>query len=235
MIKSEWIERAFSGSTLAVGGESHVFAAHRLGEILLPTGRLAASDPFVQPKPDPFGLQVAPGAYPVDLAVCQVSPDDQRVAFARVTFAEGHVARWSMISAGDQDASALGDEEIFGYGVDAGTGCFMAAEAGELPAERMKREDNYFERMIEEMQKTYRHTWSWAKIQPEPTSELGILAFSSGYGDGVYASYLGLDAGGRSVCVVTDFGIVSDLPVPDAASSPSPTKPFGRRWWRFWN
>jgi hypothetical protein len=140
-----------------------------------------------------------------------------------------------MISAGEQDASTLGDGEIFGYGVDAGTGCFMAPEAGALLAQRMDREDAYFERMSEEMQKTYRHTWSWANILPEPMGQLGILAFSSGYGDGVYASYLGLDASGNPVCLVTDFGVVSDLPVPDAATPSPPPKPAKRPWWRLWN
>jgi hypothetical protein len=35
-----------------------------------------------------------------------------------------------------------------------------------------------------------------------------VVAISSGFGDGGYASFAGLDANGRVVVVLTDFGIL---------------------------
>jgi hypothetical protein len=234
MIRPEWIERAFAGKSVSAGGEEHQFTVHQLGQVELPSGRLAASDPFVTPDPDPFPVSLKPGKYQVDVAVSQVSSTDQRVAFARVRFSEDVPSTWTMVSVGGQDASLLGPEEILGYGVDAGTGCFMSPEAGKLLAKRMNCESAYFESMIEEMQRTYRDTWSWARIQPEPGEPLEIIAFTSGYGDGVYASYLGSSDSGAPACLVTDFGIVSDTFV-DAATTASASPALAKRpWWRFW-
>ena len=59
--------------------------------------------------------------------------------------------------------------------------------------------------MIAEMDKTYRHTWSWLDMK------LGggnLIAFSSGYGDGSYASYAGFDSERHVSVVVTDFAII---------------------------
>ena len=223
MIRPEWVQRAFAGESISAGGELHQFSVHRLGQIELPSGRLAASDPLVMWEPDPFRLTVKPGSYEVDVAVSEIKAD-QRVAFARVRFTDDVPQNWAMAAAGNDDVSKLGPSEIVGYGVDAGTGCFMSPEAGELLAKRMDRDESYSEAVIAEMDRTYRDTWCWARIQPEPTQPLGIIAFSSGLGDGIYASYVGSTDSGVPACLVTDFGILRDA-VPSSGKRP---------WWRFW-
>jgi hypothetical protein len=40
--------------------------------------------------------------------------------------------------------------------------------------------------------------------------ELNMFIFTSGWGDGEYASYWGFDANGSPVCLITDFGIFED-------------------------
>ena len=47
----------------------------------------------------------------------------------------------------------------------------------------------------------------WATIQVSNSTPANIIAFSSGYGDGAYASYWGYDAAGTLVCLVTDFAL----------------------------
>jgi hypothetical protein len=233
MIRNDWVMAAFAGAPITSAGETHQFSVHRIGHLELPTGRLAASDPLVEYAPQPFDLRVAPGRYAVDLAVSEVG-GDQRVAFARVTFQDAPVHRWTMALVGEQDPATLGATEMFGYGVDAGTGCFMSPEAGELLDQRMRVEEKYFEQIIAEMETTYRHTWSWLVFQPEPTRNPNIAAFSSGYGDGIYASYVGWDEAGAPVCVVTDFGVIDEDPAP--ATRPSATgENAGRPWWKFWS
>jgi hypothetical protein len=83
------------------------------------------------------------------------------------------------------------------------------------------------------METTYRDTWSWLVFQPEPARNPNIVAFSSGYGDGIYASYVGWDAAGDPVCVVTDFGVIGEDPEP--TTRPSATgENADRPWWKFW-
>ena len=46
----------------------------------------------------------------------------------------------------------------------------------------------YSEFMIAEMEKTYRDTWDWLNL---PMGEANVIAFHSGLGDGLYATYAG--------------------------------------------
>lgn len=239
MIRGDWVSCAFAAQPVVTPSETVAFKVHHLPDLLLPSGRLAASDPFITPQPEPFHFAVAPGSYAVDLAIADYG-DDQRVAFARIAFGPWPPKRWAMATVGDQDPSTLPPTDIFGYPVDAGTGCFMAPEAGVLLDRRMQEEPQYFESMIEQMQKTYRHTWSWAEIRPDPSSPIALLAFSSGLGDGMYASYLGFDGEEHISCLVTDFGVIYDAEAEEAAVKSSQAtvvpaaSPPPRRWWQFW-
>ena len=42
----------------------------------------------------------------------------------------------------------------------------------------------------------------------DPESGLNLIAFSSGWGDGCYPSYWGLDAQGQATCLLTDFRVI---------------------------
>lgn len=178
---------------------------HRLiGDLLLPTGRLVACDPFVCPENEPFSLTLPKGAFPVILSVAQIATD-QRVAFATIRFRQGSPVKWDIMTIGSQDISTLKEDEFFGYPVDAGTGCFMDRSAGCALDDLMGEEDDFYETMIAEMDRTYRHTWSWLDMR---IGDANLIAFSSGYGDGMYATYAGFDASGNVSVVVTDFGVL---------------------------
>ncbi len=96
---------------------------------------------------------------------------------------------------------------MFGYGVDSGTGCFMEASAGRALTQKMNDESKFFKTMMAEMDKTYRHTWSWLDMK---FGDANLVAFSSGDGDGLYATYAGFDAQGEVAVVVTDFMVLEE-------------------------
>lgn len=197
------------------------------GELPVPGGRVCACDPLVDFDALPFAFVCAPGSYPVRLYLARIG-SDERIAYAALWFSSMEVVSWESAVPEWQDPKALRPGEIFGYGVDSGTGCFQTPESLALLNARIDREPEYFEEIIAAMDETYVHTRSWARIQPEPSRALSFLVFSSGYGDGYYESYLGRDASGAPVCLVTDFGVV-DIEAPDVApSTRSPT------WWEFW-
>jgi len=178
---------------------------HRyIGDLLLPTGRLVACDPFVFPEMEPFSFSLPRGTFPIILSIAHIVTD-QRVAFAIIRFRQSSPVAWDMMTVGEQDTSTLKEDEFFGYPVDAGTGCFMDRSAGRLLNERMREQDTFYETMIAEMNKTYRHTWSWLDMM---FGDANLIAFSSGYGDGMYASYAGFDADGEVSVVVTDFSVI---------------------------
>lgn len=176
---------------------------HHIGEIALPTGQLVSCDPFVFPETEPFTLTLPRGTFPVVLSVAKFATD-QRVAFAVVRFRQSTPIVWDMLTVGDQDKSNLEPDHFFGYPVDAGTGCFMDRSTGLGLAQQMNDDYSFYETMIAEMDKTYVHTWSWLDMR---FGDGNLIAFSSGYGDGLYATYVGFDTDGEVSVIVTDFGV----------------------------
>lgn len=167
----------------------------RAGMLAVPSGRIVACDPFVFYDMEPFQLEVKPGTYPVDLHLVHFSPDHTRVAFAILSFSESRPVRWTMAVWPGQDPSVLKENEIFGYGVDSGTGCFMDKAAAKLWETKME----YFDYLSD----------PWAEVSLDE-SGLNIILFHSGWGDGGYASYWGWDDQDRVVCLVTDFGVLDE-------------------------
>jgi len=190
----------------------------RIGDLLLPTGELVACDPFVFSDGKPFSQLFPRGVFPVILSIAQIATD-QRVAFATVKFRETPPVAWEMLTIGDQDISKRKDGKLFGYSVDAATGCFMDQSAeralDDLMAEQdmlffetvtaEKEQETFFDTMTAEMDKTYRPTWSWLDMSFGDTN---LIAFSSGYGDGLYATYAGFGSDGAVSVAVTDFSVI---------------------------
>ncbi len=51
-------------------------------------------------------------------------------------------------------------------------------------------------------------TWGCATLSLAPRTRANLIAFSSGAGEGVYATYVGYDAADRVSCVMTDFALL---------------------------
>jgi Protein of unknown function (DUF4241) len=179
---------------------------HNIGDLILPTGKLVACDPFVTPGAGPFSLLVPRGTFPVVLSV-EEAATDQRVAFAAVRVKQTSPTKWQMMATGANDPSKLEPGDIFGYGVDSGTGCFMDESAGRALTQKMNDDSNFFKTMMTEMEKNYRDTWDWLNMK---FGDGNLIAFKSGLGDGVYATYAGLDPQGEVAVVVTDFMVLDE-------------------------
>jgi len=182
----------------------------QVGNLVVTSQAVLAMDPIVGAAINPFSQQVPKGRHPVTVAIADLD-GDERIAFARVQFSLHPAHSWTMaVTDAKQDPAALGPGQFIGYGVDAGTGCFMDFDAAKLIGRRYREEGPHFsfgDVIIEEMERTYQHTRSWADIRPIEGREENIICFSSGYGDGAYPSFFGFDASGTVCQLVTDFRI----------------------------
>jgi hypothetical protein len=176
------------------------------GELTVTSGWVVACDPLTSPEVEPFTRPVPVGTFPVTLSVAHFEDGDRRVAGALVRFGAREPATWELALHPGEDLSELGEGEIFGYPVDSGTGCFMDEETARLVIDHADAEE-FSDTLAAEMERTYEDTWSWANVEFDPDAGSNIVAFSTGVGDGRYASYFGLDADGEVVCLVTDFSL----------------------------
>ncbi|HEX9056512.1 MAG TPA: DUF4241 domain-containing protein [Ktedonobacterales bacterium] len=196
--------------------EHYMLRLHRVGELVLTSGRILACDPMFMFETPPIADTVPPGRYPVILSVAELPSGDQRVACALLRLSEHAAVRWEIAAPQGQTLSALTPAKAFGYSVDFATGCFMdAAVPPELVAQETARTDvtdegdPFYDRLDDMLDKTYLPTWSWADLIVDETTGANIIAFSSGWGDGCYPSYWGYDAANQRVALVTDFGVLN--------------------------
>lgn len=196
------------GEKRTMPDESEIFC-EKIGEITLQSGQIVACDPFIGMEEEPFTKQVVSGRYPVLLNINRYKNDDERIAFAMIMFNTNKVANWEMALQKGQNINGLKSDEFFGYGVDTGTGSFMDKEAMNTllayEEEKQKENPNYylFDEFDGELDKTYKHTRSWLVTTFKDNASIAI--FSTGWGDGCYPSFWGLDNNGEIVCLVTDF------------------------------
>ena len=99
---------------------------HHVADLMLPTGHLAACDPYMAYEFQPFPVSMPRGTFPVLLSVAEMD-DDQRVAFATVRFRQTAPSTWKMLAV-ETDPETLEPGYFVGYGVDSGTGCFIDAQ-----------------------------------------------------------------------------------------------------------
>jgi hypothetical protein len=190
------------------------------GELDLPTGRVVACDPFVYLGTgdiEPFTVTVAPGRYRVEAAVATLTrageaPSDhphRRVAAARLVIRDEPTVTWELALLPGQDPADLGDDEFYGYGVDAGTGCFYDAAAEQGFPEAQEDEGPLWDAFEDS-------DWSGGPhLIRSPGTGHTLAAFTSGWGDGAYPTWTGRGADGEVTCFVTDF-----LVAPAEAGAP---------------
>ncbi len=194
----------------------------RVGELNLSSGRLHALDPLVfVGDSEPFALNVPPGRYPVDLAVADAGESGQRVALARVKFSDAPATGWRLAHTASQDPSTLSGDSIFAYPVDAGTGAFADGDALTALDAQARAEPQAYEQLTERWLDDGERAGEALGVPYLFTltvADGGMVMFSSGWGDGQYASWVGYDAAGEPVAVVTDFAVIEAVDFPPAVA-----------------
>lgn len=178
-----------------------------IGELELPTGEIIACDPLITNEDWPaLERKVKPGRYPVTLFEAQ-----GRVAAAFLRFRPGVPVRWELAILPGQDVSTLNGDEIFGYPVDAGLGSFMdKAAMGLMTAaqNKLKPDQNYYDDVL--AAEFAPNQDRFVMHHPVASNPVNIAMFWSGWGDGFYPSFWGLDAAGEPVVLMTDFGVLEN-------------------------
>lgn len=192
-------------------------STHHIGDLVLPTGKLLAWDLFMIPDERyVFKKRLNPGRYPVVISVADFNPPERsRIACARLHLSPGKTVRWKVAAINNPDHES--SEEIDNYGVDSGTGSFMDAEVAQVLAPLVREKQNGSDKFEEFCDKVVGElethslgplgSAGWANVRISDSSEANVVTFSSGWGDGGYASFWGYDGSGKLTDLVTDFAL----------------------------
>jgi len=193
-------EAAFYIDTKVLQGDFHYsFYNYDIGKIRIESGKIIACDPIVMDDTSPFTQMFPIGEFPVHLAMAKTY-NDERVAFSRIVFSVNPIFKWEFALQKDQKPISLKDSNYYCYGVDAGTGIFIDSISNIRFNQQPRSEwDNVFITKAEKNgYKGYIHDFEGTNL----------ATFSTGYGDGCYATYIGFDIEGKVCQLLTDFEIV---------------------------
>lgn len=191
--------------------ESPLLESFEVGKIYLSSGKLVACDPVLTNDMKPFTTEFPKGEFQVLL---HKERESNCVAYGEIVFGKSEIVNWEMATTEGQILKDLADEEVFGYPVESGMGCFMDFETqdslNELEQKLYHSKGADFMGIYEEF--FHEHFFDengaidqYAFLKPFDSKPGNIFAFETGYGEGFYASYIGFDTNHKPVKIVTEF------------------------------
>jgi len=195
----------FKGTNMIEDSTRIDFYAVDIGTIRIESGKIIAGDPIVVRDLRAFVQKFPKGKFPVQLAIAKFNTDE-RVAYSRICFSQAPVVRWEFALDSGQKQMPIGGKEIYGYGVDGGIGLFIDARANQAFSELSSKDAYLWEKVFtRDMRRHYRNTWEYSLYEFDGHN---LATFSTGMGDGHYATYVGYDASGRPCRLLTDFALI---------------------------
>lgn len=165
---------------------------HEAGLLHVSSGHIVACDPacYVEPA---FQRTIPPGRYRVVAGTVDTAFEGTRVAYLALWVKDTPIVR--------EEYAYLDGRDAFQYGVDAGIGCFVDATLAPTARAAVRAAIDARDPVV------WHDRWNYLNYQ---VGEGNVVMCRSGFGDGYYATYVGLDAHGDVVCFVTDFGVIGD-------------------------
>jgi len=203
------------------GAQEVKISVDPVGKLVLTTGKVLAWDLLMVPDDRySFKRTLKPGRYPVYVSVAEFHPGGEaRVACATLRISDEPTVRWEAAAINEPDPEQT--EERYSYGVDSGTGSFMDVEVAQVLAPLFwedEGEKNKFEefcdKVLAEMELNSCGPYgsaSWADVLVDESTGANVITFSSGWGDGQYASFWGYDAAGELTSLVTDYALFPEV------------------------
>jgi hypothetical protein len=221
--RAERLAQAFAdGQTVEVQARTVSLRHHHAGDLIVTSGQIAACDPgwLDEDLAPPFVTLIEPGQYPVVLTIADFPDGDERVAYATLRVQDGVPIRSEIAVRVGDDAHTVtpeGEPYVRNYGVDSGTGCFMDANTRSLLVQKgsfdawLDAYDAYIDDvLLESLEKSNTDMCGWADLAIDTDTGGNLVAFSSGWGDGGYVTYIGYDAEGTVTCFTTDFMLLGE-------------------------
>lgn len=192
-----------------------------IGTVALPTGKIIVCDPLADPKMTPLEKTVPPGTYPVKIYIASTPDSGDRFAIAKLEFSSDKADKWVLATREGEDISELNEDgAFFAFPVDAGLAGIFDYQAGEDYnrflddfIEKNPSGNVYDDFFAAEFKKNAKAPDDPADIGDwinftVPNSELSIIMFHSGYGDGLYPVFWGMTNDNRIVSLVIDFFVL---------------------------
>lgn len=220
-LDSDVVAEAFAGRMLPLSGSKDKVRrrVERGGEIDVLSGRVLAYEPFFPPSQHrddgtwsqtPLAQRVPKGGWPVDVALTEIGPGHDRVAFVRLSWSSSPAAYWINAPVEGRSLENLREGYIYGYPVDGGMGGFIDWDVAMHWRESVEKKVDPELLEHPDLEPMMRNAADYALITLRDPPHHRFAVVSAGWGDGFYPTYVGHDVSGEPVAFLTDFGLLTE-------------------------
>lgn len=199
-------EAAFMDSTYVKeitdrGENIYSFETVNIGKIKVESGEIIACDPIFIRDGRPFTDKFPKGNFDVQLAIAKKSINNYRVAFSRILFSNKPVSKWIYATRNSEKKIPINDSTLYGFSVDSGLAIYIDKVARDVFNKYDNTEwGNVFIKGMYKRENTFGFIHNFESYN--------LATFSTGYGDGRYGSFIGIDNKGEICRLVSDLGIL---------------------------
>ena len=198
--------------------EESEIESNNIGLVNFPTGKVIVCDPLAYPDTTPYKKKIPIGKYPIIIYSAKNTDLGERHVIAKLKLNDNKAEKWELALREGEDTSGIKEKgEFIGYPVDAGVAGIYDYQTA-LEYERFDEEfmkvnpkanmyDDYFAAEFKKNAKNPEDYGDWINHKL-PNSESTITMFTSGFGDGLYPAYWGIDKNGELTSLVLDFFVL---------------------------
>ncbi len=176
----------------------------KIGDLFVSSNHIIAFDPTQKLNRNPFDKIVSNGNHNVFLYYHHSG----KIALSEIRFESSisSIVRWEVATLPEENLASLTQEEIYGYNSESGLGAFIGAEGKKVYQQSLEENNEYYKYVLS--QKLEENFGVWTNYTPSKNTDQNIVVFQTGWGQGTYASYWGLDQMGNAISLVTDFQLL---------------------------
>lgn len=183
------------GRIAEIHGKSSRVDVRRLGTLTVSSGTLIVGDlGYGSSTLAPLDQRIAPGSYPIEISVAF-----GRVAALRMKVSEQAVVSWHPADAGEE-----------GHVVSVDAGNVFVGDVEALLSATCRRKEQEFEKLATAIDPA-------AALMLHMTQPDDVAISTSGFGDGAYPVYWGVDAEGELAVLLVDMLVLTELADTDDA------------------
>lgn len=176
------------------------------GKLKLVSGKIIATDPILMYDDQSYSKTVAPGIYTVYVYNGKTEKRKTQSVLAELRINENVPVRWELALFKGENASGFAHDEFMGYEVENGLGCFMDESVMDILDVMDEDELEKYEKEIRDKVRNSQN--SCADILIDKKAGSNIIVFASGWNEGVFPTYYGLDKQNNIARIVTDFMVI---------------------------
>ncbi|NLJ58112.1 MAG: DUF4241 domain-containing protein [Tissierellia bacterium] len=176
------------------------------GKLKLLTGKIIATDPILLYDDECFSNHVKPGLYSVNIYIGKAGNRRQQTVAAEIRFSDQEPLKWEMALFEGESSQAFARNEFMGYEVENGLASFMDEKVMEILDAYDKEQLKSYEKII--VNEVRKSSNSCASIIMDEKTGLNLVVFASGWNEGTFPTYYGLDPNNKIARLVTDFMVI---------------------------